>query len=574
MRVERLATFAAIVLLAAVAWSIAGAVQPAAASRVQSPPAGAAAAPTLPKLVVVIVLDMVRADYLERFAGDWTGGLQRMMKTGAWFTHAAYPYLITATCPGHATVSSGALPHTNGAVHNEWFDRLQQKVVTCTADPAVRNVGYAAQATGGDSATALRVPALADRLRSERSARVVTLSMKERSAIMLAGHGPAAVVWRSGLAWVTSTAFGSGLVDEVQSALAEHPVEEDFSKVWERLLPAARYRTPDDGRGEIPPRGWTATFPHELKDGSARPDAEFEARWERSPFGDEYLGRLAADLTERFHLGTGTAIDFLGVSFSGPDRVGHQFGPDSQEIQDLMLRLDRTLGRLFERLDAAVGRDRYVVALTADHGVTPIPAQLLEHGLSAGTLDPRTIAERVEGVLAEGLGPGKHVAWLDGLNLNLYFAPGVYDRLRASKPLLDRVIRAMTVPGVRAVLRRDELAGQSATSSRDPLVRMGALSFDPERSGDLIIVLKPGWSAYPTLAAVHWNTGSADDQAVPVLLMGAQVAPGRYDRPITPADIAPTLAKIAGVALPTAEGRVLSEALASGDAPPRQGTNR
>src|SRR3954471_2928377 len=209
MRVERLATFAAIVLLAAVAWSIAGAVQPAAASRVQSPPAGAAAAPTLPKLVVVIVLDMVRADYLERFAGDWTGGLQRMMKTGAWFTHAAYPYLITATCPGHATVSSGALPHTNGAVHNEWFDRLQQKVVTCTADPAVRNVGYAAQATGGDSATALRVPALADRLRSERSARVVTLSMKERSAIMLAGHGPAAVVWRSGLAWVTSTAFGS-----------------------------------------------------------------------------------------------------------------------------------------------------------------------------------------------------------------------------------------------------------------------------------------------------------------------------------------------------------------------------
>jgi arylsulfatase A-like enzyme len=568
MRVERPAFLAALALLLPVALSSAGARQPLAASRLQRPPPAAPAMAGAPKLVVLIVLDQVRADYLERFAGDWTGGLQRMMKTGAWFTHAAYPYLITATCAGHATVTSGTLPRTHGAVHNEWFDRAQQKTVTCTADPSVRNLGYAAQATGGDSAASLRVPALADRLRSERSAQVVTLSIKERSAIMLAGHGPAAVVWRSGLAWVTSTAFGPGLVDEVQSALAHHPVEDDFSKAWERLLPAARYPTPDDGPSEIPPRGWTATFPHELKAGSARPDAEFEARWERSPFADDYLGRLAADLTERFRLGTGAGIDFLGVSFSGPDRVGHQFGPDSQEIQDLMLRLDRTLGTLFEHLDAAVGRDRYVVALTADHGVTPIPAQLVARGVAAGTLDARTIVERVEAVLAESLGPGKHVAWLDGLNLNLYFAAGVYDRLRASKPLLDRVIRAMTVPGVRAVLRRDELAGRAAAASRDPLVRAGALSFDAERSGDLIIVLKPGWSSFPALAAVHWNTASLDDQAVPVLLMGANVAPGRYDRPITPADIAPTLAKIAGVAMPTAEGRVLSEALASGAPPP------
>lgn len=523
------------------------------------------AASTL-KLVVVIVLDQVRADYLQRFADDWAGGLQRMMQTGAWFTEAAYPYLITATCAGHATVSSGALPRTSGIVHNEWFDRRQQKAVTCTADPTVRNIAYGgAQATGGDSAAALRVPALADRLRSERSGRVAALSLKDRSAIMLAGHGPATVVWRTGLAWVTSGAFAAGPSDEVRSALERPPVEDDFGKVWERLLPAARYRTPDEGRGEIAPRGWTTTFPHDLKDGSARPDAGFETRWERSPFSDAYLGRLAADLVDRLQLGRSAGVDFLGVSFSGPDRVGHQFGPDSQEIQDLMVRLDRTLGRLFDRLDAAVGRDNYVVALTADHGVTGIPAQLAARGLSAGTLEPSTIVERVESVLAEGLGPGKHVAWLDGLNLNLYFASGVYDRLLASKPLLDRVLNAITgVPGVRAVLRREQLA--TGPASRDPLLRAGALGFDAERSGDLIVVMKLGWSPAPQFAAVHWNTASPDDQAVPVLLMGNGVKPGRFARAITPADIAPTLAKIAGVSLPSAEGRVLSEALANGSA--------
>jgi hypothetical protein len=529
---------------------------------------------SVPKLVVLIVLDQVRADYLERFADDWAGGLQRMMKTGAWFTNAAYPYLVTATCAGHATVSSGTLPHRSGIVHNEWFDRRQQKVVTCTADPTVRDIAYDAQATGGDSPAALRVPALADRLRSERSARVVTLSLKDRSAIMLAGHGPATVVWRTGMAWVTSTAYAAGLVAEVRSALADHPVEDDFTKVWERLLPANRYRTPDDGAGENPPRGWTTTFPHDLKDGSARPDADFEMRWERSPFSDAYLGRLAADLVDRLRLGRGAGIDFVGVSFAGPDRVGHQFGPDSQEIQDLMLRLDRTLGTLFDRLDASVGRDHYVVALTADHGVTPIPAQLAARGLSAGTLQPSTIAERVESVLADGLGPGQHVAWLDGLNLNLYFAPGVFDRLLTSKPLLDRVLNAITgLRGVRAVLRRDQLA--DGTASRDPLARAGALGFDAERSGDLIVVMKPGWSPAPQFAAVHWSTASPDDQRVPVLLMGTGVKAGRYDRAITPADIAPTLANIAGVSLPTAEGRALNEAVSSGAAAPaRRETNR
>src|SRR5262249_13336747 len=183
MLVKRLAFPAAIALLLTAAVSMVGAREPVRGAR-QNPQAPPTAAPAAPKLVVLIVLDQVRADYLERFADEWTGGLQRMMKTGAWFTKAAYPYLVTATCAGHATISTGALPHRHGVVHNEWFDRRQNRGVACADDPSVHNIAYGGQATGGNSAAALRIPALAERLHSERGGRVATLSLKERSAIM------------------------------------------------------------------------------------------------------------------------------------------------------------------------------------------------------------------------------------------------------------------------------------------------------------------------------------------------------------------------------------------------------
>ena len=511
------------------------------------------------KLAVILVVDQMRADYVDRFKGDWTAGLKRLVSDGAWFTKAAYPYLLTITCPGHATISTGAFPSTHGVFSNQWWDRESKRQMQCVDDPSATNFGYDGPGKDHNSGYRLQVQTFADRLRAERGARVVTLSAKARSAIMLAGHGGDAVTWLSEASdtWVTSSAFAAAPVPEVQRFIAAHPVQADFGKSWTRL-PATGGAAVDAAPGERPPAGWKSTFPHVLSGTSGQPDSAFRAQWDTSPFADAYLGAMAASLVDQFRLGTHEGIDLLGVSFTGLDRVGHKFGPRSQEVRDQLARLDATIGALLEHLDRSVGEGRYVVALSADHGITPIPEQLLTEHADAGRIQASQIVERVEAILAPALGTGANVAKLDGRDGNLYFENGVYERLRASPRLLNRVVRAIaSAPGIARVYRSEELKG--ARNDADPWRRAAALSYVEGRSGDLVLAPRPGWVA-STEAAAH-GTASADDQRVPILLMGYGIKAGRYDQPVTPADIAPTLAAICGVSLPQAEGRALGAAL-------------
>jgi predicted AlkP superfamily pyrophosphatase or phosphodiesterase len=511
-----------------------------------------------PKLVVVIVVDQMRADYVDRFQDGWSGGFKRLLTNGAWVRRAAYPYLETVTCPGHATISSGAFPHTHGIFQNAWWDRELHKQMTCTADPHVSNVAYAAAVTGGDSAYRLQVPTLADTLRSERRAHVATVAVKDRSAIMLAGHGGDAVTWLGDSidTWQTSPVYSKEPVPAVKAFLDANRISADFGKVWDRLLLASRYPTVDDGLGEAPPGGWTTTFPHALTGTTGKPDDSYFAQWLRSPFSDAFIGRFAAALAESLKLGHHDGIDFLGVSFSSPDLVGHAFGPRSQEVQDVYLHLDRTLAALFERLDALVGRDQWVAALSADHGVTPIPEQLRAEGREGGRISPPAVAAEVDKRIEAALGRGPHVALIYGDEL--YFHQTTADKLRASPELLKSVIKTIAaMPGVDRVLRGDEV--RAAEHSSDPALRAEALSYVPGRSGDLIIVPKPGWIT-TARGATHGNA-TPDDQQVPILLMGRGIKPGRYDQPASPADIAPTLAALTGIALPRAEGHALTYVL-------------
>jgi len=521
-------------------------------------PAPRTAAVDPPKLAVIIVVDQMRADYVDRFKGDWTAGLKRLVTEGAWFTRAAYPYLLTITCPGHATISTGTFPSTHGVFSNQWWDRESRRQMQCSDDPSATNFGYDGPGKEHNSGYRLRVETFADRLRAERGARVVTLSAKARSAIMLAGHGGDAVTWLSEASdtWLTSSAFASAPVPEVARFIAAHPVAADFGKSW--TLPATREATVDATPGERPPAGWKSTFPHVLNGTSGQPDSAFRAQWDTSPFADEYLAAMAASLVDQFRLGTHEGIDLLGVSFTGLDRVGHKFGPRSQEVREQLARLDATLGSLFEHLDRSVGGGRYVVALSSDHGVTPIPEQLIAEHVNAGRIQVSPIVERVEALLAPALGTGANVAKLDGRDGNLYFANGVYERLRASPRLLDRVLRAIaSAPGIARVFRSEELKG--ARHDADPWRRAAALTYVEGRSGDLILAPRRGWVA-STEAAAH-GTASADDQRVPILFMGYGIKAGRYDQAVTPADIAPTLAALCGITLPQADGRALGAAL-------------
>jgi len=508
-----------------------------------------------PKLAVILVVDQMRADYVDHFQGEWTSGLKRLVTKGAWFSRAAYPYLDTVTCAGHATIGTGAYPNIHGIFQNAWIDRQSDSLTTCTQDPSVQGVPYGKAVPASESAQRLMIPTFAEEMQRQKGSHVVSLSLKARSAIMLAGHSADAVTWLSDNldGWTTSTAFSKAPVAEVGAYVAANPIEADYGRTWERLLPPNRYADPDDGLGEAPPLGWTATFPHVLsgKPGDTAAGQAYYLQWERSPYADAYLGRMAAGLVESMHLGKHDTTDVLAVSFSSPDLVGHQFGPRSQEIRDMYAQLDVTIGALLDRLDALVGPDRYVVALSADHGVTPIPEQLKAEGKDGGRLDSQALFQAIEGA-AQKAGPGRYVGHLTGNDV--YFLPGMFQKLTSNKSAIEAVMKAAdSQPGISQVFRADELIG--ATTAKDAGLRAAALSFVQGRSGDLIVSPKPGWM----VGAGGTTHGSAnpDDQRVPIIFYGSGIKPGKYDDPASPADIAPTLAEISGVTLSHAQGTAL-----------------
>lgn len=503
----------------------------------------------------------MRADYVDRFRDDWTGGLKRLLTDGAWFSNAAYPYLGTYTCPGHATVSTGAFPHLHGIMQNTWWDRTKRRTVACTDDDAVTTLQYPGGTEPGASAARLLLPTFADQLRAERAnTRIATVALKARSAIMLAGHGGGAVTWMDETYdhWETSTAFTAQRVPAVQALLAANPIDADFGRTWDRRLPPERYTTPDEGDGESPPRGWTAAFPHVLNgDHDQMPDRDFRGQWARSPFADAYVGKFAASLAESLQLGRGEGTDFLGISFSTPDLVGHAFGPRSQEVQDIYAQLDVTIGSLLERLDTLVGRNRYVVALTADHGVSLVPDKAAMSRQDSGRVSTARIAEQLErAAQAATAGSGSSIARVNGSDV--YFTDHSTEQFAKMPAALNAVVAALeSQPGIARVFRPEQL--RAGANSADPLLRAAALSYVPRVSGDLVFALKPGWVSVAS-GTTH-GTANVDDQRVPVILMGPGVRPGVYRDAVTPADIAPTLASLVGITLPRTEGRPLNAAL-------------
>ena len=516
-----------------------------------------AAALPVPKLAVILVVDQMRADYVDRFQKDWNAGLKRLVAQGAWFSRAAYPYLNTYTCAGHATIGTGTFPNVHGITQNSWWDRDARAHVTCTGDPDAHPVSYGRSEGVGDSARRLQVPTYADVMRTQRRARVVALSLKERSAIMLAGHGAEAATWLQDTDWATSSVYAAAPVPVVKAFLDTHPLSADAGKTWNRLLPQISYPQPDDEVSERPPAGWTRTFPHVLKPAAAAIDQTFIAQWERSPFADAYLAQFASALVRSIQLGKGEGTDVLAISFSSPDLIGHAFGPDSQEVEDTYAHLDRTLGTLFDTLDTVVGRDQYVVALSSDHGVTPSPDRAKAAGRDAGQLSTTTLAALIDTRSQAALGEGRYVARLNGNDV--YFEPGMYEKLSANPQAMRVVINALiATPGIAAAFPAERVRG--GADARDPLLKSAALSYFPGRSGDIIIVPKPGWIFTLSGANTTHGSASADDQRVPVLFYGSRIKPGIYTQAATPADIAPTLAAVTGVTLPRVAGQVLSMA--------------
>ena len=518
-----------------------------------------------PKLVVLLMVDQMRADYLDRYGANLPSGFKRLETSGAWFTHASLPYMNTVTCAGHTTAGTGTFPYQHGMIMNAWISRELEASETCTEDAATSIVGYGSFKGTSDSAKRMLRPTLAELLRKDRGGRVVTLSLKARSAIGMAGHGGDAVLWfddRGG--FVSSTAFAKAPEPSILAYVKAHPIEKAKGTEWTRTLPAARYQYDDDIATERPTLGWGVAFPHAY----GTDDTTFYGRWQQSPLSDEYLEQMAEAAIEGMHLGAASGTDFLGVGFSALDLVGHIYGPRSHEVQDVLVRLDATIGRLLDFLDAHVGKDNYVLALSADHGVSDIPEQVGGARMSSAEPVVKAIDEALRGVFADApprdvrdvirpfTGDGIYVAGVT--NSDVYFRAGVYDRLKKDDRAMTAVMDALgQIPAIARVVRGETLTSAAARTSPDPVVRAAALSYVDGRSGDLVLVLNEN----ALLAANAANHGTAYDydQEIPLLLYGPGMRAGHYaTTPASPADIAVTFAERVGLTIPKADGHSLT----------------
>jgi predicted AlkP superfamily pyrophosphatase or phosphodiesterase len=414
----------------------------------------------------------------------------------------------------------------------------------------------------------MMIPAFAEELKFQTggATRIVTFSLKARASITMAGHRADAVTWLESGAWITSNVYGT--MPFIEDFTKAHPVKEDLGKTWALSLPESAFLYDEKALGAVGPAAWEPGFPHPLrgKNGTGEADESFYEEWTTSPFADSYLTRLGESAVDALGLGKGGATDFLGISYSSVDYVGHAYGPRSWEIQDILVRLDKDLGELFVHLDQKVGRGNYVVAFSADHGVVPIPEDMQKTGANAGVLHLTELQEGIEKALEPLNYPKPAVSRIMGSDV--YFAPQVYDRLKADPAAMKAVLgAALAQPGVAAVYRAEELADRPATDN--PTKAAFADSYYAGRSGDLFFAPRPYWlmDGTPSGQQRRYGTGHGTpyyyDQRVPILLMGWGIRRGVYFRTVTPADIAPTLAALCGITLAPRDGHVLLEALAA-----------
>lgn len=513
-----------------------------------------------PKLVVGIVVDQMRWDYLYRYYNRYgTGGFKRLLNDGFSCENTLINYLPSFTAVGHSCIFTGSVPALSGIAGNDWMDQLSGKTLYCTSDSTVQSVGNESE-DGKMSPRNLLVSTITDELRvaTNFKSRVIGVSLKDRASILPAGHTANGAFWFDDASghFITSTYYMQQLPPWVIKFNGDNNVEKLIAGGWNTLYPIGTYKSSDnddepyEGKfaGESAP-----VFPHAINEIYKKNKGSFRY----TPFGNTLTLDFAKAAIDAYQLGKGEATDFLTINCASTDYVGHMFGTNSIEIEDTYLRLDKDLAALLQSLDEKVGKGQYLVFLSADHGAAHAIGFMQEHELPADFWSGKSLVESLNKLLAERFNVQNLVRSLQNYQVNYNMNRIITDRLDYTAIKKATVDYLKQQPGISYAVDVDEI-GKSPIP--EPLKTMIANGYNFRRSGGVQIVLNAGWfDGYSRTGTTH-GTWNPYDTHIPLLWYGWNIKPGKSNHEVHMTDIAPTLAALLHIQAPNGNiGKVIEE---------------
>lgn len=509
-----------------------------------------------PKMVVGIIVDQMRQEYLHRFNSKFgEGGFKRLMRDGFELKNAHYNYVPTVTGPGHASVYTGTTPAIHGVISNEWYDKNLRKEVNCVNDPLQKAVGT--DSKGEVSPWRMQTTTITDELKlaTQKRSKVVGISLKDRGAVLPAGHLPNGAYWYDSKTgkFITSTYYTTKLPSWVEQFNALNLPDKYLSQEWKTFYPIEQYveSGPDDSPYESKMVGKEKpTFPYNLKDLRAK-NGNFDLLV-YTPFADDYLTEMAKAAIDGEKMGNDEWTDFLALSYSTPDILGHAVGPNAVEIEDTYIRLDRNIEDLLKTLDAKAGEGNYVVFLTADHGVADVAQYLKDNRIPSGYFNPGNAKAMLNEFLQRHF-PGKEIVEaIDGNQVIFNHEAFQQDPKSSGVELMVATELAMNFllsqEGVANVYSESIL--RQSNFDEGGIKGMVTRAYHAKRSGDIIIVLEPGWYASGRVQGTTHGSPYSYDTNVPILFYGKGVKKGNSVRYHTITDIAPTLSILLNIKFP------------------------
>jgi len=517
----------------------------------QTKPAAKSTSLAKPKLVVGVVVDQMRYDYIFRYWDKFSaGGFKRLVNSGFFCKNTNYNYVPTYTGPGHAAIYTGTYPAINGIIANDWYDKKTGEMIYCTEDKSVKPIGTSADA-GLMSPKNLLVTTMGDELRlnSIQQSKVIAVSLKDRASILPAGHSANAAYWFDGSTgnFISSSQYVNALPKWLNDFNAKKLPTEYLNKGWNTLLPIEQYTesTNDDKAYESAPnKKESPVFPYEY---SKYVNKEKFEIIRATPHGNSITKDLAIATLKGEQLGKGKYTDMLCVSFSSTDYVGHSYGPRSIEIEDVYLRLDLDLQELFKALDAQVGAGQYVLFLTADHGAAEVPAYLKEQKIPAGLVDENEVEKQLKSYLFKEYGDS---LVLNSSNQQIFLNRKLITDKKLDLTTIQKKAAAfiLEMDGIAETYAAEEIKVNSYTNNSFKALLQNGYNF--KRSGDVLFRFNVAYfDAVMQKGTTHGAEFSYDTH-VPLLFMGWGIKSGSTVESISITDIAPTICSLLNIPFP------------------------